>query len=251
MGQLTQPAGTEARHVRRGRLAWRLLPVAFGTAAVLAGCGAGTHSAPGVAAVSSAHSTVSHRTPRDAVSSARKHPAVVHHAARGAVSSAHTHRRVAHRTARTAASSAHGHPAISQPEAAGQTAPPAAVAAPGNLVPGAGAAIGAAPGAHGVMRGSSTPRSRARVRTAAPRPGATIKVISGTRNAQIGTLAETTSVVLAWTASEGPIQIFTSQGNLLLSSHARNGTIRLAAGQYRGLHVASPGAWTLRLHAAV
>ena len=57
-------------------------------------------------------------------------------------------------------------------------------------------------------------------------------------------------MVLVWTASEAPIQIFTATGNLLLSSHARSGSIRLAGGRYRGLRVASPGAWTLRLHAA-
>ncbi len=83
-----------------------------------------------------------------------------------------------------------------------------------------------------------------------PRPGATIRTINGTSNTTIGTLAERTSVFLAWNASEGPIQIITSQGNLLLSSHARNGSIRLAAGTYGGLRVASPGAWTLRLRAA-
>jgi hypothetical protein len=77
-----------------------------------------------------------------------------------------------------------------------------------------------------------------------------IRIITGTHNAKIGTLAERTSVLLVWTASEAPIQIFTSKGNLLLSSHARTGSIRLAEGRYRGLRVASPGAWTLRLHTA-
>jgi hypothetical protein len=119
------------------------------------------------------------------------------------------------------------------------------------VVPGAGAAVGTAPGARGTIRRTPAKRSGAGVRAATPRPGATIKVIAGTRNKQIGTLAESTSVFLVWTASAAPIQIFTAQGNLLLSSHARNGTIRLAPGQYRGLRVASPGAWTLRLHAAV
>ena len=81
-----------------------------------------------------------------------------------------------------------------------------------------------------------------------PQPGATIRTITGTHSATIGTLAEGRSIVMVWTASEGPIQIFTSQGNLLLSSHAHNGTIRLAEGQYHGVRVASPGAWSLRLH---
>jgi hypothetical protein len=105
------------------------------------------------------------------------------------------------------------------------------------------------PGPHVTIPSSPVKHSGAAAQTATPRPGATIKTITGTHDATIGTLAEDRSVVLVWTASAAPIQIFTSQGNLLLSSHARSGTIRLAEGQYHGLRVASPGAWTLRLHA--
>jgi hypothetical protein len=236
MGHLEQPVSSEIHPVRRALSGWRLVPVALGTVAALAGCGAGAHRAPGVAAVAPA----------------QERPAVGHRAAHDAVSSAHKHPTITHRAARDVKSSTHKRPAISRTTATGQTASPAgAGAAPGNLVPGAGAAIGARPGKHVTIRRSSARRSGAHVQTATPQPGATIRVISGTRNAQIGTLAEPTSVFLVWTASEAPIQIFTSQGNLLLSSHARNGKIRLAPGQYHGLRVASPGAWTLRLHAAV
>jgi hypothetical protein len=254
MGHLVQPISTEAHPVRRARSAWRLVPVALGTAAALAGCGAGGHHATGVAAVSPAreHPAVSHRAARDAVSSAHKHAAVSHRTARDAVSSTHKHATITHRAARHAVSSTHKHPAISHAAATGQTAAPASAgAAPGNLVPGAGAAIGAQPGSHVTVRHSSAKRSGADARNASPQPVATNRVITGTGNAGIGTVAEGSSVLLTWTASKGPIQIFTSQGNLLLSSGARHGSIRLAKGQYQGLRVASPGAWTLRLHPAV
>ena len=54
MGQLAQPGSTEDHPVRRTLSAWRLVPVALGTAAALAACGATDHGASRVAA-SSAH----------------------------------------------------------------------------------------------------------------------------------------------------------------------------------------------------
>jgi hypothetical protein len=253
MGHLAQPISTEAHPVRRTLSAWRLAPVALGTAAVLAGCGAAGHGAPS-AAVSSAHEhpaisqtaptgqTGTHVTVRR--SSAKhsgadvtvRHPSAKHSAAdvndrrssaKHSGADVTTRRSSAKRGARVPASSAHQHLAISQAAVTSQTGP----------------------GPHVTIQRSSAKRSGANVTTATPRLGATIRVITGTRNANIGTLAEGASVFLVWTASEAPIQIFTSQGNLLLSSHARNGKIRLAEGQYRGLRVASPGAWTLRLQA--
>jgi hypothetical protein len=247
MGQLKQPVSAEAHPVRRVVSAWRLVPLALGTAAVIAGCGAGGHRAPSVAA-SSAHAHPAtgqaaatgqtgprgHVTIRRSAAKHAGHGAVSprHHASHAAASSGHHPSHAAassgHHASRVGASSAHTHLAISQAAVTGQ--------------------IG--PGPQVTIQPSSAKRSGADVQTGTPRPGAMIRTITGTHNATIGTLAEGTSVVLVWTASEGPIQIFTSQGNLLLSSHARNGTIRLAEGQYHGLRVASPGAWTLRLHAA-
>ena len=253
MGQLTQPVSTEAHPVRRARSAWRFVPVALGTAAVLAGCGAGGHRAPRVAAVSAhAHTVASHRAPGVAgVSSAHKHRALSHHALRAAVPSAHKHRALSHHTLRAAVPVVHKHAATARAAATGQTAtPPSAGAVPGNVVPGAGAPNGAGAAAQDTVGGSSTTPSGAAVHTATPLPAARNRTFTGTGNANIGSLAEGTSVSLVWTASEGPIQIFTSHGNLLLSSHARSGTIRLTEGQYPGLRVASPGAWTLRLRAA-
>jgi hypothetical protein len=248
MGHLTQPSSTQAHRVRSARSAWRLAPVALGTAAVLAGCGAGGHAA----------------TPRIAASSANAHPASAKHAPGVTVSPAHRTRHAAassaHRARHVAASPAHHarHVAVSPAHHARHAAASSAHRARHATVSPAHAAVAisqaAVTGQGGAgpqvtVQPSSAKRSDAR--TATTRPGATIRVITGTHNAAIGTLAERTSVFLVWTASEGPIQIVTSQGNLLLNSHARSGTIRLAAGTYGGLRVASPGAWTLRLHAAV
>ena len=242
MGQLAQPGSREADAVRRSRSAWRLVPVALGTAAVLAGCGAAGHQATRVTA-SPAHASAAasqaeatgQTGPRSHVTGRVHGMPRTHGTRRTRVTRGTrvTHsapvkirRASAKRGARAATLSAHPHLAISQAAVTGQTGPgPQVTVQPSSAK---GAAVDAA----------------------TQQPGATLKVINGTSNTTIGTLAERTSVFLVWTASEGPIQIFTSQGNLLLSSHARNGKIRLAAGTYGGLHVASPGAWTLRVHAA-
>jgi hypothetical protein len=232
MGQLAPPVNTEPNPVVRARSAWWLVPVALGTAAALAGCGASDHRSQRVA-VPSAHmpltvnqaAAAGQTMPRTHVTS-QTHVTPRTHVAQ------ETHvtiqRSSAKHGSRVALSSAHNSIAVSQAAVTSQ----------------------AGPGPQVTIQPSQAKRPGADVHTAAPRPGATIRIINGTSNATIGTLAEHTSVFLVWKASEAPIQIITSQGNLLLSSHARNGSIRLAAGTYGGLRVASPGAWTLRLRAA-
>jgi hypothetical protein len=226
MGQLAPPVNTEPDPVVRARSAWWLVPVALGTAAALAGCGASDH-----------------RSPRLAMPSAHM-PLAVNQAAATGQTGPRTHvmprthvtpqrhvtirRSSAKHASRVTVSSAHSSIAVSQAAVASQ----------------------AGPGPQVTIRPSPAKRPGADVHTATPRPGATIRIINGTSNATIGTLAERTSVFLVWNASEAPIQIITSRGNLLLSSHARNGSIRLAPGTYGGLRVASQGAWTLRLRAA-
>jgi hypothetical protein len=79
--------------------------------------------------------------------------------------------------------------------------------------------------------------------------GPLVRVFSGTRNKGIGSLSEKTPLVVGWTAAKPPIQIFTSQGNLLLSSDRRSGRIRLGSGVYPGLRVATNGHWTIQLRA--
>lgn len=246
MGQLTQAPSTMTHPVRHALSGWRSVPVLLGTAAALAGCaGAGGHSAPRAAAgvstesrvaVSSAHPAMGQaaRAPRVAASSAHRRRAIRRAAAAGQTGHrvrVTIRRSAAKHTPHVAVPSAHHH---------GSTPPATVSEASVTSQTGAGVPVTIPPAS---TKGSD-------VRSAATRPGATIRTITGSDNATIGTLAESTSVFLVWTASDGPIQIFTSQGNLLLSSHAPSGKIRLAPGRYSGLRVASQGAWTLTLHAA-
>ena len=133
MGHLAQPVSTETHPVRRALSGWRLVPVALGTAAALAGCGAAGHRAPGVAAGRQRRRTrrsVSARRTA-AVSSAHKHrPTVGHRAARGAASVGAQARDASEspRGARAQRRRPHKHPAISQAAATGQTASPASAA---------------------------------------------------------------------------------------------------------------------------
>lgn len=245
MGQLTQPVSTERHPVRRALTAWRLVPVALGTAAALAACGAGDHQAPRAAASSAQTHSATGPTSASRQAGPGRHVAIrrshakrashvaapaAHHASRVVAPSAH---RAAHGAAsrakhssRMSGSSAGRHLAVSQAAVTGQMGP----------------------GPHVTVRPSTVSHSGSDAATGMPQPGAIIRTITGTHSATIGTLAEGRSIVMVWTASEGPIQIFTSQGNLLLSSHAHSGTIRLAEGQYHGVRVASPGAWSLKLH---
>jgi hypothetical protein len=255
MGHLGQPVSTETHPVRRALSGWRLVPVALGTAAALAGCGAGSHA------------------PRVAMSSAQAHPAIGQTAAAGQTgpgahatvrrsSAKHAGAHVtvrrssakhagAHVTVRRS-STKHAGARVTVRRSSAKHAPGVAVSSRHEPLAVSQAAVTGqtGPGPQVAIRPSPAKRSGADVQTATPRPGATIRIINGSSNATIGTLAERTSVFLAWNASEAPIQIITSQGNLLLSSHARSGSIRLAPGTYSGLRVASPGAWTLRLRAA-
>jgi hypothetical protein len=79
--------------------------------------------------------------------------------------------------------------------------------------------------------------------------GPLLRAFAGTGNTSIGTLSEKSTVVLEWTTTKPPIQIFTSRGFLIISSHTRSGGVRLAHGRFPGVHVATKGQWTIQLHA--
>jgi hypothetical protein len=55
------------------------------------------------------------------------------------------------------------------------------------------------------------------------------------------------SQMLVWSAQHPPIQIFTSHGFIVVSSHAPSGSVLLSRGSYPGMHVASHGSWTIEL----
>lgn len=88
----------------------------------------------------------------------------------------------------------------------------------------------------------------------APQPviasGPLVTMFSGARSQEIGSLSEHRALVIRWKVAEPPFQIYTSHGNLLLSSDRRSGAIRLARGEYRRLRIATNGHWTIQLRAA-
>ena len=79
--------------------------------------------------------------------------------------------------------------------------------------------------------------------------GPLVRMFSGARSQAIGSLSAKRSLVIRWNVAKPPIQIYTSRGNLLLSSDRRSGTIRLGRGEYRKLRIATNGHWTVQLRA--
>ncbi|HTA15997.1 MAG TPA: hypothetical protein VK781_14160 [Solirubrobacteraceae bacterium] len=79
--------------------------------------------------------------------------------------------------------------------------------------------------------------------------GHVLRHFTGSGNAHLGTIVVRSPEVLAWSAQHPPIQIFTTHGFLLVSSHSSSGTVQLARGVYSGLRVASHGGWSIALHA--
>jgi hypothetical protein len=106
--------------------------------------------------------------------------------------------------------------------------------------------------AHGAAKsgGGSTHSS---THDAMPSPGGRpLRRFTGDGNARLGTIAVRSPSLLVWSARQPAtrqpaIQIFTSNGFLLVNSKAPNGFIRLAGGTYRGVRVASPASWSIEL----
>jgi hypothetical protein len=80
--------------------------------------------------------------------------------------------------------------------------------------------------------------------------GPVVRLFAGARSQAIGSLSEHRLVVIRWKVAKPPIQIYTSQGNLLLSSDRRSGAIRLRRGEYRNVRIATNGHWTIELRSA-
>lgn len=80
--------------------------------------------------------------------------------------------------------------------------------------------------------------------------GVVTSTLTGTGKQAIGTLSEKTTVVLQWSTTAGPIQIFGTHGFLLVNSNATTGRVRLARGDYKGLRVAAKGHWTIQVRAS-
>jgi hypothetical protein len=79
--------------------------------------------------------------------------------------------------------------------------------------------------------------------------GRLVRTFTGTTSTGIGSISEPRPLVIRWTAAKPPIQIYTSHGNLLLSSPRRGGVIKLGRGEYPKLRIATNGHWTIQLRA--
>jgi predicted small secreted protein len=141
--------------------------------------------------------------------------------------------------------------------ASGGSAVHAQAGASGAQASGSRSQDSSASGSSGTSKTTNMPPSssaRARVVASAPPPaipaGRTIGAFSGTGSQSIGSLSEKTPIVLQWSTAGQRIQVFTAKGFVLLESNARTGRIRLAAGKYAKLRVASPAPWTLLLRAS-
>jgi hypothetical protein len=94
------------------------------------------------------------------------------------------------------------------------------------------------------------PTATAHGRTPFIAAGPVIKSFTGNGGRAIGSLAEKQTIVLQWKTSAPTIQLFTSQGQVLVDTHSPVGSVRLSQGRYSGLHVATPGRWTVQLRLA-
>ena len=117
-------------------------------------------------------------------------------------------------------------------------------------------------GARAQARGGSSTTSGARAQARGGSPAASVSKppavaagplltsFSGSGSEAIGALSEKTGVVLQWSTSSPPLQIFNSHGFLLLVSNLPSGRVGLAPGEYKGLRVGAKGPWTIQIHAS-
>jgi ABC-type Fe3+-hydroxamate transport system substrate-binding protein len=77
--------------------------------------------------------------------------------------------------------------------------------------------------------------------------GPVLKSLSGDGDKTIGTLTASAAVVLEWSTTKAPIQIFNGHGFVLVNSSSGTGEVRLARGKYTDMHVATTGRWTITL----
>jgi hypothetical protein len=140
----------------------------------------------------------------------------------------------------TSAAPSGGGTATSKHAAPGAGAPKASSAPAGGTT----SAPSGASSASSAGSTSSTPASP-------PPSGRLLHRYTGTGSGRLGTIVVSAPAVLSWHAQQGPIQIFTSSGFLLVQSAAANGSVRLSKGTYRGVRVASRAGWSIELRTRV
>ncbi len=104
-----------------------------------------------------------------------------------------------------------------------------------------------AKGAKTAAPGSSTHGSS----TATPPPasGPVLRSFAGSGNTRLGTISVASPELLVWSAQHTPIQIFTTNGFILVSGRTSTGSVRLARGTYAGVRIATRAGWSVQLHA--
>jgi hypothetical protein len=98
-------------------------------------------------------------------------------------------------------------------------------------------------------RGTSTASRTGSTQPPSIAAGNVLRTFRGRGNAAIGSLSERVPVVVEWTSTHA-VQLFTDRGFLLVSSQSPRGRIRLAAGRYAGLHIATHGRWRVAVRSS-
>ncbi len=102
--------------------------------------------------------------------------------------------------------------------------------------------------AHPSTSGASAPSS---VQPASPSLGGhLLRRFAGSGNALLGTMVAPAGSRLLWSVHHSGVQIFTSNGFMLVNSHAPSGAVRLSRGTYRSVRVATTGPWSIELRSA-
>jgi len=108
----------------------------------------------------------------------------------------------------------------------------------------------AVPSTSSTKHSQSVARPAVRSKSPVISAGAVTRSLSGTGDRAIGALSEKSTVVLEWSTTTPPIQVFALHGFLLVNSNSATGRVRLARGEYKGLRVATKGHWTIQVRAS-
>jgi hypothetical protein len=102
--------------------------------------------------------------------------------------------------------------------------------------------------AHPAATGASAPTS---VQPGSPSPGGRLlRRFTGSGNGRLGTIVAPAGSRLLWSVHHAGVQIFTSNGFMLVNSHFPAGAVRLSRGTYRGVRVSTAGSWVIVLRSA-
>jgi len=99
--------------------------------------------------------------------------------------------------------------------------------------------------------GASTGATSTSPRGASPSPGGRLlRRFAGNGNGRLGTVVVSARSRLVWNANHAGVQIFTSNGFMLVNSRSASGAVRLSRGTYRGVRISAAGRWSVELRSA-